>query len=126
MQIKLKVIEYVEIVLESYFKELRDSVAFRPDISALIKKFIQFTQSEKIIIKCCQMIEKIKILDNSLRYDYDIDERNVWKDHLSIVLLSKKNLISEITLKPPKKESRTSSKQNTIIQPDTSKTPNFV
>mmetsp|Transcript_33166 Transcript_33166/g.30085 ORF Transcript_33166/g.30085 Transcript_33166/m.30085 type:complete len:80 (-) Transcript_33166:738-977(-) len=39
-QIKIKMIEYLKKILTYYYKELRDVVAFKPDILGLIRRIV--------------------------------------------------------------------------------------
>lgn len=86
-KIKLLVLDYVDIIINLFLKvnldsdfiliqnkKLKDSVNFKPDIPLLLKKFILHTLSERIIIKVCTILEKVRELDPKIEFDHQFEE----------------------------------------------------
>ena len=87
--IKLAVLDYVERVIVFYAKvellggsklisqqEMKKSAAFKPDIGALVKKFIMYTPSDKVIIRICSVMEKISFFSKDTTLNQEIEECN--------------------------------------------------
>lgn len=56
------------------FEHFQESINFKPDILLLLKKFLIHSISEKIIIKVCTILEKVKELDPNIVFDHHFEE----------------------------------------------------
>jgi hypothetical protein len=64
-EIKVQVLEYVHKVLVMYYKELKDIVAFKPDITGLVKRYLIGTVNANVLKRILTMIEDLKQYDSA-------------------------------------------------------------
>jgi len=53
---------------------LRNSVLFKPDIPDLLKKFISFSPSDKVIIKTCSILEKVSFAERNPNLHHEVEQ----------------------------------------------------
>lgn len=55
---------------------MKKSAAFKPDIGALVKKFITYTPSDKVIVRICSVMEKVSFFSKDTTLNQEIEECN--------------------------------------------------
>ena len=69
---------------------------FKPDIPDLLKKFIMFSPSDKVIIRSCSVLEKVSFAEKNSVLNHEIEECRVFflfTVFIVLVVVKKKSMI---------------------------------